>query len=176
MGILYGSSLAGTLETGWRGGHCIEVNMPKCRISSYLAKNQEVDRRWYVVDANDQVLGRLATRIATVLMGKHKPQYTPHVDTGDFVVVTNAHRFKLTGNKSKEMIYPRYSFYPGGYKAIPFADVMRDHPERVLQTAVRRMLPKNAMGRHMLTKLKVYTQETHPHTAQRPEPLLENRK
>lgn len=145
--------------------------MPKCRISSFLAKNGNVEQRWLHVDARDKVLGRLATRIATVLMGKHKPQYTPHVDTGDFVVVTNANKFKLTGNKANEMKYPRYSHYPGGYKEIPFHTVMKRYPERVIETAVRRMLPKNALGRHMLEKLKVYKGEHHPHGAQKPEPM-----
>lgn len=136
-----------------------------------MAKNGEVEQKWFHVDATNQVLGRLAVRIATILMGKHKPTYTPHVDTGDFVVVTNAEKFKLTGNKAAEMMYPRYSFYPGGYKEIPFERVMRDHPERVLESAVRRMLPKNALGRHMLAKLKVYADKNHPHSAQKPLPL-----
>lgn len=144
--------------------------MPRCRISSYLAKPAEVDREWHHVDATDRVLGRLATKIATVLMGKHRPTYTPSVDTGDFVVVTNADKIRLTGNKASEMSYARYSYYPGGYSETPLTRVMQRHPERVLREAVRRMLPKNALGRHMLGKLKVYATAQHPHTAQKPTP------
>lgn len=113
----------------------------------------------------------MATRIATVLMGKHKPTYTPHVDTGDFVVVTNAHKVRVTGNKANTMVYPRYSYHPGGYKEIPFSRVLERHPERIVEEAVRRMLPKNALARHMLKKLKVYATDTHPHSAQQPAPL-----
>jgi len=141
------------------------------KLRTFMAKTGEVEQKWFHVDASNQVLGRLAVKIATILMGKHKPTYTPHVDTGDFVVVTNAAKFKLTGNKANTMIYPRYSYYPGGYKEIPYSKVIQDHPERVLETAVRRMLPKNALGRHMLAKLKLYAADTHPHTAQRPLPL-----
>jgi large subunit ribosomal protein L13 len=145
--------------------------MPQCKIRSYSAKPGEVDRQWYHLDASDQVLGRLAVKIATVLMGKHKPTYTPHVDTGDYVVVTNAHRVRVSGGKADTMSYPRYSYYPGGYKEIPFKRMLERHPERILREAVRRMLPKNALARHMLKKLKVYPSDTHPHTAQRPEPF-----
>jgi large subunit ribosomal protein L13 len=127
---------------------------------------------WYHVDADGKVLGRLAVRIATVLMGKHKPTYTAHVDTGDFVVVTNANKFRLTGNKDQTMSYPRYSYYPGGYKNIPFRTMMEEHPERILTSAVRRMLPKNALGRRMLQKLKVYVKSDHPHAAQQPAALV----
>ncbi len=139
----------------------------------YLATTAEAreQRQWYVVDATDQVLGRLAVRIATVLMGKHKPTYTPHVDCGDFVVVLNAGNVKLTGNKRDVKVYQRYSGYPGGQKIIPIARVLERHPERVLYEAVRRMLPKNKLGRHMLKKLKLYTGDTHPHQAQHPQPL-----
>ena len=140
--------------------------MPQCKIRTFSAKPGEVGRRWYHVDATDQVLGRLATKIATVLMGKHKPTYTPHVDTGDFVVVTNAHKIRVTGRKADTMIYPRYSYYPGGYKEIPYKRVLERHPERIIQEGVRRMLPKNALGRRMLKKLKVYASDTHPHAAQ----------
>jgi large subunit ribosomal protein L13 len=142
--------------------------MSKRKLSSFVAKPGEVDQDWYVVDATDQILGRLAVKIATVLMGKHKPTYTPHVDTGDFVVVTNAHKVRLTGTKDQEMAYPRYSYHPGGYKEIPFKRVLQRHPERIVQEAVRRMLPKNALGRKMFKKLKVYASDTHPHAAQQP--------
>ena len=142
--------------------------MPQCKIRSLAVKSGEVDARWYHVDATDQVLGRLATKIATVLMGKHKVTYTPHVDTGDFVVVTNAHKVRVTGKKADTMVYPRYSYHPGGYKEVPFKRVLERHPERIIIEAVRRMLPKNALGRRMLKKLKVYASETHPHAAQQP--------
>jgi large subunit ribosomal protein L13 len=140
---------------------------------SYLANAADVaeQQRWYVVDAKDQVLGRLAVRIATVLMGKHKPTYTPHVDCGDFVIVLNAGDVKLTGRKGEDRIYQRYSGYPGGQKNIPIKRVLERHPERVLYEAVRRMLPKNRLARRMLRKLKLYNGETHSHQAQHPEPL-----
>ena len=144
--------------------------MPTCRMSSFLAKPGRVERRWYHVDATDQVLGRLSTKIATVLMGKHKATYTPSVDCGDFVVVTNVGKIRLTGTKAKVMTYPSYSYYPGGYKEVPFSRMQERHPDRILIEAVRRMLPKNALARHMLKKLKVYATKTHPHTAQNPEP------
>lgn len=148
--------------------------MPHCKIRSFQAKPGEVPQKWWHVDAKDQVLGRLATRVATVLMGKHKPQYTPHVDTGDFVVVTNADKFQLTGNsKSAEMVYPSYSYYPGGYRERTLSEVMKKHPEMVFRESVRRMLPKNSLGRKMLGKLKVYASDTHPHSAQSPEPLAQ---
>ncbi len=145
--------------------------MSKRSLGSFLAKPGEVEQRWYAVDATDQILGRLATKIATVLMGKHKPTYTAHVDTGDFVVVTNAHKIRVTGKKADTMVYPRYSYYPGGYKEIPYKRVLERHPDRIIREAVRRMLPKNALGRKMLKKLKVYASDGHPHTAQQPSPL-----
>ncbi len=138
----------------------------------YQATASDVRHQWYVVDATDKVLGRLAVRIATVLMGKHKPTYTPHVDTGDFVVVVNAGRVKVTGtHKPEQVIYQRYSGYPGGRKVTSMKVMLERHPERVLREAVRRMLPKNALARHMLTKLKLYAGAEHPHQAQQPEPL-----
>lgn len=144
--------------------------MPQCRLRSYVAKEGEVEQRWYHVDATDHVLGRLAVKIATVLMGKHRPTYTAHVDTGEYVVVTNAHKIRVTGKKADTMIYPRYSYYPGGYKEIPYKRVLQEHPDRIVREAVRRMLPKNALGRRMLKKLKVYATDTHPHAAQQPVP------
>jgi large subunit ribosomal protein L13 len=137
----------------------------------YQAKTAEVARKWYWVDADGKVLGRLATKLATVLMGKHKPVYTPHVDTGDFVVVTNAERVRLTGRKAESMEYQSYSYYPGGQKVVPFAEMQRRHPERIIRYAVRRMLPKNAMGRRLLGKLKIYRGPDHPHQAQQCQPL-----
>ena len=145
--------------------------MPVGRASSYMARNESFRPQWRFVDATDQVLGRLAAKIATVLMGKHRPIYTAHVDTGDFVVVTNAEKFKLTGNKLAEMHYDRYSYYPGGWKRVTGDKMLEKHPERIVHTAVRRMLPKNALGRKMLKKLKVYVGPNHPHSAQRPVPL-----
>lgn len=142
--------------------------MRKSRLGSYVALPGHVSKQWFHVDATDQVLGRIAVKIATVLMGKHKPTYTPNVDTGDFVVVTNAHRVRVTGSKAETMEYQRYSYYPGGHTSVPYRKVMEKHPERILTAAVRRMLPKNALGRHMLSKLKVYATDTHPHAAQGP--------
>jgi large subunit ribosomal protein L13 len=138
------------------------VTTQKC----YQAKTGEVPRNWYCVDADGQVLGRLATKLATVLMGKHKPVYTPHMDTGDFVVVTNAEKVRVTGRKAETMAYQSYSYYPGGQKTVPFAELMKRHPDRIIKLAVRRMLPKNALARRMLTKLKVYRGAEHPHQAQ----------
>jgi len=143
--------------------------MPVGKIRSFTAKPREVEQVWYHADAADQVLGRLATRIARVLMGKHKPTYTPHVDTGDFVVVTNAERIKVTGRKLDEMTYDRYSYYPGGWKSVTAREMLAKHPERVLSEAVRRMLPKSSLGHKMLSKLKVYAGESHPHAAQQPQ-------
>ncbi len=137
----------------------------------YQATAATVDRSWFVVDATDQVLGRLAVRIANVLMGKHKPTYTPHVDTGDFVIVLNAGKVKVTGDKKQDVVYERYSGYPGGHKLIPMQTMLATHPERVLHAAVRRMLPKNKLATHMLSKLKLYAGDTHPHQAQMPEPM-----
>lgn len=146
-------------------------SMPVGRIPSYAAKPHDVEQGWLHVDASEKVLGRLAARIATVLMGKHKPTFTPHVDTGDFVVVTNAQDVRLTGRKIDEITYDRYSYYPGGWKSVTAREMLSRHPERVLSEAVRRMLPKSALGAKMLKKLKVYAGPEHPHQAQRPQPL-----
>ena len=145
--------------------------MPKAKNRTYLATADTVDQAWYHVDATDQVLGRMAAKIATVLMGKHKPTYTPHVDTGDFVVVTHADKVRLTGRKAETKVYPRYSYHPGGYKEESYEHVMTHHPDRIIVEAVRRMLPKNALGRKMLKKMKVYNTDKHPHIAQQPVPL-----
>ena len=141
------------------------------KLKSFLAKRDEVEQKWFVVDASDQILGRLATKVATVLMGKHKVTYTPHVDTGDFVVVTNAEKVRVTGKKADTMFYARYSYHPGGYHEVPFSRVMVQHPDRIIRDAVRRMLPKSALGHRMLRKLKVYASDKHPHVAQQPTPL-----
>lgn len=146
--------------------------MPQCKIRSFSAKPGQVKMAWYHVDADGQILGRLAAQIATVLMGKHKPQYTAHVDTGDFVVLTNAEKIRLTGQKRFTMSYPSYSYYPGGYKEVPFERMMERHPDRIIRESVRRMLPKSALGRQMLRKFKVYAGESHPHAAQQPAPWV----
>jgi len=138
---------------------------------TYSAKASEVERRWFVVDATDQPLGRLATRIATILRGKHRPIFTPHVDTGDFVVVVNASKVRLTGNKLDQKFWHRHTGHPGGLKSTPYRVLLQRRPEFAIEKAVRGMLPKNALGRKMLKKLKVYAGETHPHAAQKPQPL-----
>ena len=136
------------------------------------AKAQEVERRWYVVDASDLVLGRLATRLATILRGKHRPIFTPHVDTGDFVVVVNAEKVKLTGRKREQKVYYNHTGYTGHLKQTTAARLLAGpHADRVLRHAVRLMLPKNALGRAMFRKLKVYRGPNHPHAAQKPEAL-----
>jgi large subunit ribosomal protein L13 len=129
------------------------------------------NRRWYHVDAAGKVLGRLAARVAMALMGKDRPEYTPNVDTGAFVVVTNAEKVAVSGTKARTKTYARFSGYPGGYKEVTFEEMMRKHPDRVIREAVRRMLPKNALGDQMLKKLKVYAGPRHPHTYHKPEPL-----
>jgi large subunit ribosomal protein L13 len=140
-------------------------------VKTYSAKKEEIVRRWYVVDATDQTLGRLATQIANVLRGKTKPIYTPHVDCGDYVIVINAEMIRVTGNKLDEKFYHRHSGYPGGLTSISLRDQLRVHPDRVITEAVRRMLPKNLLSREILKKLKVYRGSEHPHAAQNPETL-----
>jgi len=138
---------------------------------TFMAKTGQVQQKWLHVDATDKTLGRLASRIATVLMGKHRPTYTPHVDTGDYVVVTNAARVRVTGDKMSQKQYQRYSGYPGGLRRVPLRRMMEKKPEEVLRLAVRRMLPKGALGNKMLRKLKIYAGPDHPHAAQQPEPM-----
>lgn len=135
------------------------------------AKASEIERRWYVVDAAGQPLGRLASKVAHVLRGKHRPEYTPHVDTGDFVIVTNAAHVRLTGAKREDKYHHQHSGYPGGLKSESYGDLLNRKPEFVIERAVKGMLPKNSLGRHMFRKLKVYPEGTHPHVAQKPEPL-----
>jgi large subunit ribosomal protein L13 len=136
--------------------------------SSYMAKPGEIAAQWHVVDATDKVLGRLASEIAVILQGKHKPVYTPHVDTGDFVIIVNADKVRVTGRKAEALEYDTYSRYPGGRKVHSFEMMHRLHPEKLIELAVRRMLPKNKLARHMLGKLKIYKGPQHPHAAQRP--------
>ena len=132
---------------------------------------QDVRHDWVVIDANGRTLGRLATEIARRLRGKHKPDFTPHVDTGDFVVVINADKVRVTGRKTTDKIYYRHSGYPGGIKATPFNRLQETHPERIIETAVKGILPRNPLGRAMYRKLKVYAGPEHPHAAQKPEAM-----
>ncbi|CAN5690353.1 50S ribosomal protein L13 [soil metagenome] len=143
-------------------------------MSTYTAKPGEIKADWHVVDASNQVLGRLASKIAVVLQGKNKPTYTAHVDTGDFVVVLNADKVRVTGGKAEEIVYDTYSRYPGGRHVYSYRTMKELHPERVLELAVKRMLPKSKLGKHMLTKLKIYKGTEHPHSAQQPKPLKFN--
>ena len=136
---------------------------------TYMANKASVEHEWHLVDANDQVVGRLATRIAMILMGKHRPTYTPHVDTGDYVVVVNAEKVRFTGRKMDQQKYFHYTGYPGGLRERPVREVLSDKPEDVVYLAVRRMLPKTRLGRQMIRKLKIYAGPAHPHEAQMPE-------
>lgn len=140
-------------------------------MKTYSVKAGEIEHGWWVVDAADQVLGRLATEIARVLRGKHKPTYTPHLDTGDYVVVVNADKVRLTGNKADQKAYFRHTGYMGNDRFIPFRRMLEQHPERVIELAVKGMLPKNALGRQMRDKLRVYAGAEHPHQSQQPSPL-----
>lgn len=145
-------------------------------MGTWFARKEDVqdgtiERKWYVVDAEGQTLGRLATRIATVLRGRHKPVFTPHVDVGDFVIVVNASKVVLSGNKARTKNYYNYSGYPGGLKALTFEELVERDPQRVITHAVKGMLPKNRLSNRQITKLKVYGGTDHPHAAQKPEPL-----
>ncbi len=138
-------------------------------MKSYMAKANEVERKWYIIDAEDKVLGRLATEIATILRGKNKPIYTPHVDTGDFVIVINADKVKLTGRKLEQKKYSYHTGYPGGLRQVSYGELMEKNPEKIIELAVKGMLPKNSLGRQMYRKLKVYRGTEHGHEAQKPE-------
>jgi len=140
-------------------------------MKTYMAKKEEQSRKWYILDLQDAVLGRIATRIAMILSGKNKPTYSPHVDTGDFMILTNADKVRLTGDKMEKKIYYHYSGYQGGLKRITAGKLLETHPERLIIHAVRGMLPKNRLGRAMLKKLKVYAGPHHPHEAQKPEQI-----
>ena len=137
---------------------------------TFSPKAGDIQRQWHVIDASDVVLGRLASQVAVLLRGKHKPIFAPHVDTGDFVIVINADKVAISGSKLEQKRAYRHSGYPGGLRAVSYADLMAKHPERVVEKAVRGMLPKNSLGRKTLSKLKVYAGPTHPHQAQRPQP------
>jgi large subunit ribosomal protein L13 len=139
-------------------------------MKTWTPKKGEVERKWFVIDAKDKVLGRVAVETARILRGKHKPQFAPHMDTGDFVIIINASKVRLTGKKLQQKTYYRHSGYPGGLRSISAEKLLKEKPERVFRLAVRGMLPKNTLGRAQLTKLKVYSDETHPHSAQKPSP------
>ncbi len=145
--------------------------MPNPMHPTRSARPEDVERDWFVLDANEQILGRLATRVATVLRGKHKASFTPHVDGGDFVIVVNARHVKLSGRKLDQKTYWRHSGYPGGIRSVTARRLLETHPERVLEYAVKGMLPKGPLGRKMIRKLKVYADGEHPHAAQKPQPL-----
>ncbi len=140
-------------------------------MKTFSAKAEDVRRDWYVVDAAEKTLGRLSSEIAHRLRGKHKAEYTPHVDTGDYIVVVNAEKIRVTGAKTTDKIYHHHTGYPGGLKSITFEKLIDKAPERVIQSAVKGMLPRNPLGRAMFKKLKVYAGTEHPHTAQQPQPL-----
>jgi large subunit ribosomal protein L13 len=142
-------------------------------MSTTLAKPSTISRDWYVIDASDAIVGRLATRVATVLRGKHKPTFTPHIDSGDFVIVVNADKVRFTGKKLDQKHYHRYTGYMGHLKSTSARDMLATHPERVLEEAIRSMLPKNRLSRAVFRKLKVYAGPEHPHAAQQPKPFPE---
>jgi len=141
--------------------------------NTYYPKADEIQRDWVVVDANDQTLGRLATQISTVMLGKHKPGFTPGVELGDYVIVVNASHIKVTGNKLDDKMYHRHTGYPGGLKSVNLRDLLAKNPERVIEKAVWGMLPHNRMGRSLMKKLRVYAGPDHPHAAQEPRPIEE---
>jgi len=136
--------------------------------STFMAKQGQVQQRWYLIDATDQIVGRLAVQIANILRGKHRPEYTPHVDTGEFVIVINAEKVRFTGKKMLTKTYEWYTGYPGGLKSVTARDWLEKHPDRILREAVKRMVPRNRLGRKQMTKLKIYAGPQHPHQAQQP--------
>lgn len=137
-------------------------------MSTFMPKPDQISRRWLLIDATDQVVGRLAVQIANILRGKHRPEYTPHLDTGEFVIVINAEKVRFTGKKLQTKTYRWYTRYPGGLKVVQARDVLEKHPERILTEAVKRMVPRNKLGRQQMTKLKIYAGSSHPHQAQQP--------
>jgi len=136
--------------------------------NTFSAKAEDIERKWYIVDAENKVLGRLAVEVAKVLRGKNKPEFTPHVDTGDFVVITNAHKIDLTGQKFDQKYYLRYTGYIGGQKKTTVKEMLTKHPERIIEHAIKGMIPKNKLGRQVIKKLKIYASDEHPHEAQKP--------
>ena len=143
-------------------------------MKTFSPRKQDVERKWYLVDAKNQVLGRLASEVAKILRGKHKAIFAPHVDVGDNVVIINAEKIRVTGKKAQQKRYKRYSGYPGGLKETVYEDVLATYPERILEHAIKGMLPKNRLGRQMFKKVKIYAGEEHPHVAQKPEVLTFN--
>ncbi len=140
-------------------------------MKTMMAKESQIERKWYIVDAEDKILGRLSTEVAIILKGKHKPIYTPHVDTGDYVIIINAEKIKVTGKKESQKLYRHHSGYVGGLKEISYKTMMEKHPERIIKHAVKGMLPKNVLGRQMMKKLKIYVGPEHKNHAQQPEVL-----
>jgi len=140
-------------------------------MKTYIPKVEDIEKKWYLVDAEGKVLGRLASKIARILSGKNKPIYTPHLDVGDFVVVINADKVRVTGGKEKKKIYYHHSGYPGGLKSCTYEELLKKDPSRIIRKAVQGMLPKNKLGRRMLKKLKVYAGPEHPHQAQKPQKI-----
>jgi large subunit ribosomal protein L13 len=140
-------------------------------MATFMAKKGEVHQGWHLIDATNKVVGRLAVQIATILRGKHRPEYTPHVDTGEFVIVINAEKVRFTGKKMQTKTYQWYTRYPGGQKVVVAGDLLAKHPERILFEAVRRMVPRTKLGRQQMTKLKIYAGPSHPHQAQQPQEL-----
>jgi large subunit ribosomal protein L13 len=140
-------------------------------VRTYTPKPGDVERAWHVIDATDVVLGRLASHVATLLRGKHKATFAPHVDQGDFVIIINASKVALTGNKREQKLAYRHSGYPGGLRAVPYSELLAKKPERAVEKAVRGMLPRNSLGRAQISKLKVYAGPEHPHAAQQPKPF-----
>jgi large subunit ribosomal protein L13 len=140
-------------------------------MKTFSAKQETVKREWFVIDATDKILGRLSTEIARRLRGKHKPEYTPHVDTGDYIVIVNADKVRVTGNKEQDKIYYHHTGFIGSLKSVNLSKLRKEHPERILEKSVKGMLPKNSLGRTMFKKLKVYAGATHEHAAQQPQPL-----
>lgn len=138
-------------------------------MTSFMAKTGSVPQRWFVIDATDKIVGRLAVQIATILRGKHRPEYTPHIDTGEYVIVINAEKVRFSGKKMQTKTYQHYSHHPGGQKIVTARQLIEKHPERVLEAAVRRMVPRNRLGRQQMTKLKIYAGNQHPHQAQQPQ-------
>lgn len=140
-------------------------------MKTFSAKASEVNKEWYIIDATGLTLGKLAVRAANVLRGKHKPTYTPHVDAGDFLIVTNAEKIVVSGKKAEQKVYARHSGYPGGFRTVTYKKMQATHPERIIEKAVKGMLPHNRLGRQLIKKLKVYAGDQHPHQAQQPKPL-----
>ena len=143
-------------------------------MKTFSAKKEDIKPKWHMIDANGEILGRLAVTVAKVIRGKHKPTFTPHVDTGDFVIIINAHKVRLTGNKMKNKTYYRHTGYPGGIRSISAEKLLQKKPEEVLRKAIRGMLPKNSLGRQILKKAKIYASADHPHSAQQPVDLVLN--